>query len=153
MAEAYGAYPNKSKAQVYEKAEADMTFATKEELKSYAKTNHASSQTTYGIGTSAQYGHVKVVDSLQSGSSAGQAFSAKAAEALRQRITSLESTVRTISVSYQVPVGHIAVSAFHGNPILFAREMGYGTWEYIGDVEFKMNGSVSDTCYGFRRLT
>lgn len=154
----FGWLRNKSKSEVYSKEEADQQFVSKADLisafESYAKKMHASSSSDYGLGTSAQYGHVKIVDSYPSTVQPvpGLAFSAQAGEALKTRMTNAEATLREVS-KYSVPTGHVAISSQHSNPTLFAREMGYGTWEYIGNIMFEIPGGTSDVCYGFVRVS
>lgn len=59
------------------------TYATKTENNAKAPTSHASTATTYGIGTESNYGHVKLSDSTSSTSAAnaGIAASPKAVKA------------------------------------------------------------------------
>lgn len=122
----YGIAESKSKAEVYSKENADGQFAAKTDLNNYAIKNHATNQTTYGLGSSSQYGHVKIVDDY-SGSSSGLAFSAAAAKTLKSRVSTLEAKA-------YIPVGCVGISYDTSVPYVFNLEMGYGTWEYLGDI-------------------
>ena len=53
-----------------------------------APNNHATSQTTYGIGTASQYGHCKVINNLTTGNAAdGQALNAYQGKILNDKVT------------------------------------------------------------------
>lgn len=64
-------------------------------------TNHASAETTYGIGTASLYGHVKVSDSGSAAASSGTAASPKYVSdqiaSLSSQIATLQSTVSDLS--------------------------------------------------------
>lgn len=67
-----------------------------------APTSHASSSTTYGKGTSSNYGHVKLTDSLTNtttAASGGLALSAKAGKDLKDAIDATSPQSVTISAS------------------------------------------------------
>ena len=52
------------------------TYATKTEVTDKASTNHASTETTYGMGTGSSYGHIKLSDSVSSTSTASSGIAA-----------------------------------------------------------------------------
>ena len=62
-----------------------------------APTSHSSSATTYGVGTSSNYGHLKITDALNS-TATDTAASAKAVKTLNDAITSLSSSSGSIEV-------------------------------------------------------
>ena len=58
-----------------------------------APINHASPATGYGLGTSANYGHVKIIDNLTSSTvTDGEALSAHQGYELDTRVTALENS-------------------------------------------------------------
>ena len=75
-------------------------------LNSKAPNNHASSATTYGLGSSANYGHVKVINNLTTSSSTnGEALSAYQGYILNEKIDDVTKIVHCIcstSASAQV---------------------------------------------------
>lgn len=80
-----------------------------------ASTSHASSSTTYGKGTSSNYGHVKVTDSLSDSTTAstgGVALSAKAGKDLKDAITNeiLYFSGQTVSVATSAQIMRIPSS-------------------------------------------
>ena len=74
---------------------------------SKAPVNHASGETTYGKGTSSEYGHVKLYDGVDSdsGSNNGVAATPSAVKALRAAITALRDEIMNSTVSF--PVGMV----------------------------------------------
>lgn len=61
-----------------------------------APTSHASTETSYGLGSSDKYGHVKLINNLNASSySAGAALAAKQGYELAQRIQTAQSTANT----------------------------------------------------------
>lgn len=64
-----------------------------------APTSHATSSTTYGAGTSSNYGHVKLSDSISStsGASSGIAATPSAVKSAYDAVTTLQSNISNIS--------------------------------------------------------
>ena len=72
-----------------------------------APTSHASSATTYGKGTSSNYGHVKLTDSLTDTTTAatgGLALSAKAGSDLKSEINGKQNTLTDISTTTEFTI-------------------------------------------------
>ena len=108
------------------------TYATKTELNTKAPTSHASTATTYGIGTSSNYGHVKLSDSTSttSGASAGVAATPTAVKAAYDKANIKKNPDATDG---DMIVGHLTVGQRGGN---------------IGEYSFVTGGLVDDidTC-------
>lgn len=62
----------------------------------YAPVNHASSATTYGVGSSAQYGHVKVSSELTMSGGSGTALAQEAGVQLNNQLTQLQSSIQSL---------------------------------------------------------
>lgn len=62
----------------------------------YAPVNHASSATTYGVGSSAQYGHVKVSSNTSTEEGAGVALSQTAGVNLNMGMTLINASVESL---------------------------------------------------------
>lgn len=62
----------------------------------YAPVNHASSATTYGVGSSAQYGHVKVSSELNMSGGSGTALAQEAGMQLNNQIKQLQSSIQSL---------------------------------------------------------
>jgi hypothetical protein len=70
--------------------------ALNSDLSGKAPTSHASTATTYGLGTTANYGHVKTINALtQSSHQDGTALSAYQGYVLNNKITTLEGNFNT----------------------------------------------------------
>ena len=63
----------------------------------YAKKNHSSTSTEFGIGSGSNYGHVKVIDDLTSSGTAGVALSPKQGKILNEKITSLQDIIKILN--------------------------------------------------------
>ena len=65
-----------------------------------APNNHASSATTYGIGTGSNYGHCKVINNLTTASASdGLALNAYQGKVLNDRITNLNSSLKLLATT------------------------------------------------------
>lgn len=62
----------------------------------YAPVNHASSATTYGVGSESQYGHVKLSSNINSQLGTGVALSQPSGVALNSQITQLKSQIQSL---------------------------------------------------------
>lgn len=62
----------------------------------YAPVNHASSATTYGVGSSFEYGHVKLSSNVNSLEGTGVALGQSGGYALNQQITQLKSQIQSL---------------------------------------------------------
>lgn len=85
-------------------------------LSGKAPTSHASTATTYGIGTSSNYGHVKLSDSTSSTSdaTAGIAASPAAVKAVYDLASGKSSSTHTHTVSH-TPAGTVSQPTFTGS--------------------------------------
>lgn len=90
---------------------ADVTLAASDV--GAAPTSHASSATTYGIGTTANYGHCKTVNGLTQASHAnGLALSAYQGKVLNDKITELDTkTTFTDTDTGQISLGTVSAGA------------------------------------------
>ena len=67
---------------------------------SKAPTNHASTATTYGVGTSSNYGHCKVINNLTTSSASdGVALNAYQGKVLNDRITNLNNSLKPLATT------------------------------------------------------
>lgn len=65
-----------------------------------APNNHASSATTYGVGTGSNYGHCKVINNLTTASASdGLALNAYQGKVLNDRITNLNSSLKLLATT------------------------------------------------------
>ncbi len=71
-------------------------YASAAEVSDKAPTSHASSGTTYGVGTASNYGHLKLADNLSTTSASGIALSAKQGKILNEKIAELSANSPTI---------------------------------------------------------
>ena len=62
----------------------------------YAPVDHASSATTYGVGSESQYGHVKLSSNVNSQAGTGVALAQSGGVALNQQITQLKSQIQSL---------------------------------------------------------
>ena len=62
----------------------------------YAPVNHASSATTYGVGSESQYGHVKLSSNVSTQAGSGVALAQSGGYALNQQITQLTSQIQSL---------------------------------------------------------
>lgn len=63
----------------------------------YAKKNHSSSSTEFGVGSGSNYGHVKVIDNLSSFITSGAALSPRQGKILNEKITSLQDIIKILN--------------------------------------------------------
>lgn len=62
----------------------------------YAPVNHASSTTTYGVGSESQYGHVKLSSNVNSQAGTGVALAQSGGVTLNNQITQLKSQIQSL---------------------------------------------------------
>ncbi len=72
-----------------------ITSAERTSWNAKAPTSHASTATTYGVGTESAYGHLKITDSTAS-TAEGTAASAKAIKAVADTLSSLQTSVASL---------------------------------------------------------
>lgn len=63
----------------------------------YAPVNHASSATTYGVGSSSQYGHVKLSENVTTSAGTGVALAQTGGVALNNQISQLKSQIQSLT--------------------------------------------------------
>lgn len=114
-----------SKSEVYNKTEADEKFLTQT---AGAPKNHASTASTYGLGTSSNYGHVKLTTSTAapSGDQSGLALAGSMGYTLKKYTDDSIAALGQV----QLPVGFFL---FVKNQSDIDR-IGYGNWTYRGYV-------------------
>ena len=80
-----------------------------------APTSHASSATTYGVGTTQQYGHVKLCDSASSAatSAAGVAATPAAVKSVADSLASYQSA-NNAAVAGKAPISHASSATTYG---------------------------------------
>jgi hypothetical protein len=83
-------------------------------------TNHASTATTYGVGTSTKYGHVKIVDSY-SGTSTDSALSQNGAKILYDALISKINSISTSGSS----TDNLSLEIVDGNVLFCEKNIGY----------------------------
>lgn len=103
----YGTCESKCRHEVYSKEVADSTFLKTTTAPEYfALKNHASAGTAYGIGSSSQYGHVKITGALDvsPSMSTGTALAASAGKELLEDIQYISDqlTTRIIALEQRV---------------------------------------------------
>lgn len=125
--EVYNKNETYAKAEVYNRTEADATFLTQV---AGAPKNHASSANTYGLGTSTNYGHVKLTTStaVPSGDQNGIALAGSMGYTLNKKIDDMAAAMPFI------PFQGIVVLGAYFAPEEVAQMMGYGTWAYNGHI-------------------
>ena len=123
--ETYSKTETYAKSEVYNKTEADGKFLTQA---AGAPKNHASSANTYGLGTSANYGHVKLTTSTAapSGDQNGIALAGSMGYALNKKIDDI-----AVAMPF-IPFQGIVILNAYFRPEEVAQMMGYGTWTYNG---------------------
>ena len=95
----YGICENKCRHEVYRKDDANETFLKKTDASNlYAIKDHATSRTTYGIGTPTLYGHLQLTNDLSvpEQATAGRALAASAGKVLNDKINALESRMEVL---------------------------------------------------------
>lgn len=137
--EVYNKSETYAKAEVYNRAEADGKFLTQT---AGAPKNHASSSNTYGLGTSANYGHVKLTTSTSapSGDQNGIALAGSMGYTLKKYT---DDSIASMNLP-RIPVGGIFYYyAIGASSSTIRNLLGYGTWEYVGSTIVSTSGSVS----------
>lgn len=89
------------------------------EVERKAPSNHASTGTSYGVGTTSNYGHVKVLNSLASSYINGQAMSPYQGYLINQKVTAITSGV--------VATGRVTVKATSNNWLNIVGVPGYNS--------------------------
>ena len=89
------------------------------EVERKAPSNHASTGTSYGVGTTSNYGHVKVLNSLVSSYINGQAMSPYQGYLINQKVTAITSGV--------VATGRVTVKATSNNWLNIVGVPGYNS--------------------------
>lgn len=87
--------------------------ATTTQVNAKAPTNHASTATTYGVGTINNYGHLKIANNLSTSSfdaNAPVALSAYQGKLLNDKITTLTNKVPTFSITGDASVNDVAIT-------------------------------------------
>lgn len=74
-------------------------YAKKADADSKAPKSHASAESTYGVGTSSSYGHLKIANNLTTATASGVALSAAQGKVLDEKITAITSSVSTVPPS------------------------------------------------------
>lgn len=91
---ANGLYYNPSTGELYANSNKVVTTDDSRLSDSRTPTSHASSSTTYGVGTTSNYGHCKTINNVTTSSyTNGEALSAYQGKLLADRITALENLV------------------------------------------------------------
>lgn len=118
--------------------------------------NHRATGTNYGMANSNYYGHAKLYDGVDSakGASDGLAATPKAVNAVFNRVTTLESRIRTGQVTIPAIGGTICYATvqfdkpFVNLPSIVATPMGmYGDYVYVSEFgsEYVTFGILSET--------
>ena len=118
-----------------------------------AQTNHASSASSYGLGDTTTYGHVKTIDNLTNNKRnnteyyAGEALSASQGKVLDDKITALENTKESIAnvdtkVATRAPTNHATSATTYGR----GTNTMYGHVKIINDLT---NGGRNDSTYAY----
>ena len=133
-----------SKSETYSQSQTDTNFLRKADG---APKNHASSADTYGLGTLTNYGHCKLITSLDapSGNQDGLALAGSVGYMLVQ-------IINRVAAAAQIPVGGVYWS-FHADSNV-AQTLGYGVWEYCGIVNYaaKPSEQAESAVYAYRRV-
>lgn len=147
--EAYSKDEVYNKNQTYNKLEATALFL---KIQDGALKNHASANTSHGVGTSTLYGHVKLTTSTDapSGSMDGVALAGSMGYTLKQYTDTKAAEVQNIAM---LPVDSYVLYTRHIDVADFATLMGYGTWVYSGAVDVSRSASEQFVVYAFRRVS
>jgi hypothetical protein len=148
--EVYNRSETYAKAEVYNRTEADGKLLTQA---AGAPKNHASSSNTYGLGTSTNYGHVKLIASMAAptGDTDGAALAGSMGYTLKKYT---DDQIATRVSESQLPVG--AVVFMNGTRPTNAEMtafMGYGTWKFIFKKTFNDEETVASEwiTYAYKR--
>lgn len=119
-----------SKSEVYNKTEADGKFLTQT---AGAPKNHASTASTYGLGTSSNYGHVKLTTSTAapSGDQSGLALAGSMGYTLKKYTDDQLAAY----AGYQLPIGTVLLFKNSSD----VNKMTYGGWTFRGIVDTVMS--------------
>ena len=146
--EVYNKTETYAKSEVYNKTEADGKFLTQT---AGAPKNHASSANTYGLGTSANYGHVKLTTSTEapSGDQNGLALAGSMGYTLKKYT---DDKVAAVPI-YRIPVKGVFIC--HDDSVrpsaYIASWLGYGTWQHLGSWSLLVSPAVY--LHAYERLT
>lgn len=147
--EVYNKSETYAKSEVYNKTEADGKFLTQA---AGAPKNHASAANTYGLGTSANFGHVKLTTSTAppSGDQNGIALAGSMGYTLKK----YTDDAIAAAPHNRLPVG--AVIFMNGTRPTNAEMtalMGYGTWKFIFKKTFNDEETVASEwiTYAYKR--
>lgn len=127
--EVYNKSETYAKSEVYNRTEADGKFLTQA---AGAPKNHASSSNTYGLGTSANYGHVKLTTSTAapSGDQNGIALAGSMGYTLKKYT---DDSIAALG-NPRIPVGCCIWTRNGVMEHTLPQLLGYGTWLYRGYV-------------------
>jgi hypothetical protein len=133
--EVYNKTETYSKTEVYNKTETDGKFLTQT---AGAPKNHASTANTYGLGTSSNYGHVKLTTSMNapSGDQSGLALAGSMGYTLKKYT---DDSIAAYTGG-QLPKGAFIMVATQSLPY-----PGYGTWVYKTWQDVPMHDGSSTT--------
>jgi hypothetical protein len=135
--EVYNKTETYAKAEVYNRAEADGKFLTQA---AGAPKNHASSSSTYGLGTSANFGHVKLTTSTAapSGDQNGIALAGSMGYTLKK----YTDDAIAAAPRDRLPVGAVVGFKTGRNDSEVTLLMGYGSWNFWGAVQLNVTGET-----------
>ena len=141
--EVYSKTETYNKTETYSKTEADSKFMTQT---AGAPKNHASTSSQYGVGTSTNYGHVKLTTSTSapSGSQDGIALAGSMGYMLKKYT---DDAIAAAIASQQIPVG-FGVLVKNESDI---NKLGYGSWLNRGQVGATGSGGIIYRVYLFTR--
>lgn len=138
------------KTETYSSSQCNFLFLKKTDG---APKNHASGDSTYGLGTTDNFGHCKLTSSLSapSGDQDGIALAGAVGYQLK---TYIDTQLAILQMQIHViPVGGVYWS-FNpdGNP---AQTLGYGTWEYCGNISYDAipSGQEQSRVFAYRRVS
>lgn len=145
--EAYSKDEVYNKNQTYNKLEATALFL---KIQDGALKNHASANTSHGVGTSALYGHVKLTTSTDapSGSMDGVALAGSMGYTLKQYTDTKAAELDRVA---KLPVDSMVIFPTHLDVSAVASAMGYGSWIYVGAAQVTTATSGTAYVYYFRR--
>ena len=135
--EVYNKSETYAKAEVYNRTEADGKFLTQA---AGAPKNHASSSSTYGLGTSANFGHVKLTTSTAppSGDQNGIALAGSMGYTLKK----YTDDAIAAAPRDRLPVGAVVGFKESKNDSEVTLLMGYGSWSFWGAVQLNVVGTT-----------
>ncbi|MDO5310756.1 MAG: hypothetical protein Q4E94_02480, partial [Clostridia bacterium] len=116
-------------------------YATATAVNAKAPTSHASSASTYGVGTSSSYGHLKLANNLTTTTTSGYALNAAQGKALKDLIDAITPTHPTLT----------STSA-DGTAIGADGWTGTGWFCSSANTKYVANDAVDDRIDGFNRF-